>query len=62
MIMSLMQTCQISFMFGLKEGLKNSFPELFSGLLVPKEQELVADHQRKGGREKADKYFIDGMT
>ena len=39
-----------------KKARKTS-PDLFKGILVPKEEELVADHQRKNGRDNVDKYF-----
>jgi putative DNA methylase len=46
----------------MTRSLKPSFPELFTTLVVPKEQELVATAYRHGGREGAEKFFLDGMT
>ena len=31
-------------------------------MMVPKGEELVADHKRYGGREPAEKFFLDGMS
>lgn len=45
----------------LRHSLSDIFPELFGTLLVPKEQELVADHQRHGGRENANLFFENGL-
>ena len=42
--------------------MKSVFPELFSTLAVPKAGELVATPDRHGGREKAEAYFLEGMT
>ena len=38
------------------------FPSLFATLAVPKAEELVATPYRHGSREKAEKFFLDGMT
>ena len=38
------------------------FPDLFSTLAVPKAEELVATPYRHGNREKAESFFLDGMT
>ena len=46
----------------LRHSLKPVFPELFSTLVVPKVEELVATPDRHGGREKAEAFFLDGMT
>ena len=46
----------------MTRSLKTSFPELFTTLVVPKEQELVATAYRHGGRDGAEKFFLDGMT
>lgn len=45
----------------LKKSLKNSFPNNFGFILTPKMEELVADHQRHQGKEKAEKFFLSGM-
>lgn len=46
----------------LKKGLASVYPELFSTMLVPKQEELVADYKRHGGKEEADSFFLHGMT
>jgi putative DNA methylase len=46
----------------LRRSLKPVFPELFATLEVPKAEELVATPYRHGGREKAETFFLDGMT
>jgi len=46
----------------LRRSLKSVFPELFGTLAVPKAEELVATPYRHGGKEKAETFFLDGMT
>ena len=46
----------------LRRSLKSVFPELFATLVVPKTEELVATPYRHGGKEKAEQFFLDGMT
>ena len=46
----------------LRKGLASSYPDLFSTMLVPKQEELVADYKRHGGKDEADNFFLDGMT
>jgi putative DNA methylase len=46
----------------LRRSLKPVFPELFSTLAVPKAEELVATPYRHGSKEKAEAFFLDGMT
>ena len=46
----------------LRRALKPTFPELFSTLAVPKAEELVATPYRHGSKEKAETFFLDGMT
>jgi len=46
----------------LRRSLKTVFPELFATLAVPKAEELVATPDRHGGKEKAETFFLDGMT
>ena len=46
----------------LRRSIRGSFPELFSTLAVPKVEELVATPYRHGSREKAEAFFLDGMT
>lgn len=46
----------------LRRSLKTFLPELFATLAVPKAEELVATPYRHGGKEKAETFFLDGMT
>lgn len=46
----------------LRRSLRNVMPELFTTLAVPKNEELVATAYRHGGKEKAEKFFLNGMT
>jgi len=46
----------------LRRSLKPVFPDLFAALAVPKAEELVATPYRHGSREKAEQFFLDGMT
>ncbi|KKH58447.1 hypothetical protein DU74_06150 [Methanosarcina mazei] len=46
----------------LRYTLKSVFPELFATLSVPKAEELVATPNRHGSKEKAETFFMEGMT
>jgi putative DNA methylase len=46
----------------LRCSLKPVFPELFATVAVPKAEELVAMSYRHGGKEKAEEFFLNGMT
>ena len=46
----------------LRRSLKPIFPDLFATLAVPKAEELVATPYRHGSKEKAESFFLDGMT
>jgi putative DNA methylase len=46
----------------LRRALKPIFPSLFATLAVPKAEELVATPYRHGSKEKAEAFFLDGMT
>jgi putative DNA methylase len=46
----------------LRRALKPIVPNIFATLTVPKAEELVATPDRHGGKEQAEKYFLDGMT
>jgi putative DNA methylase len=46
----------------LRRSLKSIFPELFTTLAVPKAEELVATTYKQGSREKAEAFFLEGMT
>ena len=45
----------------LRRSLKTIFPDLFSTLLVPKKDELVANQYRHGGKAGAKRYFEEGF-
>ncbi len=46
----------------LRRSLRGVFPSLFATMTVPKGEELVATPFRHGGKEKAEAFFLDGMT
>jgi len=46
----------------LRRSLRQILPDLFSTLAVPKAEELVATPYRHGNREKAEAFFLQGMT
>ncbi|MGH7615814.1 MAG: DUF1156 domain-containing protein [Gemmatimonadaceae bacterium] len=46
----------------LRRSLRATFPELFATVAVPKADELVATPYRHGGKEKAESFFLNGMT
>jgi putative DNA methylase len=50
------------FYLWLRRSLRTVFPEIFATLAVPKAEELVATPYRHGGKEKAETFFLDGMT
>src|SRR5581483_1385885 len=46
----------------LRRSLKSVFPELFATVAVPKVEELVATPYRHGSKQKAEAFFLRGMT
>jgi putative DNA methylase len=46
----------------LRRALKPILPDLFATVAVPKSEELVATPARHGGQEKAEGFFLSGMT
>ncbi len=50
------------FYIWLRRTLKATFPDLFATLAVPKAEELVATPYRHGSKEKAEAFFLGGMT
>ena len=48
--------------YRLRRALRPVFPNLFATLAVPKAEELVATPYRHGSKEKAEAFFLDGMT
>ena len=57
-----MLTSLISFTSGCGKSLRPTFPDLFATLAVPKAEELVATPYRHGNKEKAEAFFLTGMT
>jgi putative DNA methylase len=45
----------------LRRSIGSIYPEIFNTLLVPKAQEMVADHFRHGSKEKAKQFFEDSL-
>ena len=43
-------------------SLRDIYPDLFSTMAVPKNEELVATPYRHGSKEAAEAFFMDGMT
>ncbi len=50
------------FYIWLRRSLRATFPDLFATLAVPKAEELVATPYRHGSKDKAEAFFLDGMT
>ena len=50
------------FYIWLRRSLRLTYPEIFATLTVPKAEELVATPYRHGSKEKAEEFFLDGMT
>jgi len=46
----------------LRRSLRTTFPDLFSTVATPKSNELVATPARHGGKDKAERFFLDGMS
>lgn len=46
----------------LRKSLRQIFPSLYATVAVPKAEELVATPYRHGSKEKAEAFFLDGMT
>jgi putative DNA methylase len=45
----------------LRRSIGSIYPEIFNTLLVPKAQEMVADHFRHGSKEKAKQFFEESL-
>ncbi|MFO0147656.1 MAG: DUF1156 domain-containing protein [Microcystis sp.] len=45
----------------LRRSIGSIYPAIFNTLLVPKAQEMVADHFRHGSKEKAKQFFEDSL-
>ena len=46
----------------LRRSLRPILPSLYATLAVPKSEELVANSHRHGSKEKAENFFLEGMT
>jgi putative DNA methylase len=46
----------------LSRCLRPIYPDIFSSLVTPKTEELVATPYRQGGKDAAEKFFLDGMS
>lgn len=46
----------------LRRSLRNIFPNVFATVAVPKTEELIASSYRHGDKNKADAFFLGGMT
>jgi len=46
----------------IRRTLKSIFPQLVATLAIPRSEELVATPHRHGGKDKADLFFLSGMT
>lgn len=46
----------------MRRALRPIYPALFATMAVPKAEELVATPYRHGSKQKAEKFFLDGMT
>lgn len=46
----------------MRRSLRSIYPELFTTMAVPKAEELVATPYRHGSKEKAEAFFLSGMT
>jgi len=50
------------FYIWMRRSLRGIYPELFGTMAVPKAEELVATPYRHGSKQKAEQFFMDGMT
>ncbi|NBT27344.1 MAG: DUF1156 domain-containing protein, partial [Actinobacteria bacterium] len=46
----------------LRNSLRVTYPELFATLSTPKAEELISSPYRHGGKDKAEAFFLTGMT
>lgn len=50
------------FIVWLRKSLKSFFPSIFSTIVAPKDDEIIANPYRNDGKEKAEAFFLEGMT
>lgn len=46
----------------LRRNLRPIYPQLFAAMAVPKAEELIATPYRHGGKEAAERFFLNGMS
>lgn len=46
----------------MRRSLKSIYPSIYEFLATPKAEELVAASYRHGGKDEAERFFLDGMT
>lgn len=46
----------------MRRNLRATYPSLFATVAVPKAEELIATPYRHGGKEGAERFFLNGMT
>ncbi|MBY5371750.1 DUF1156 domain-containing protein [Rhizobium leguminosarum] len=49
------------FLAWLRKNLRDVYPDLFSTISAPKNEELIAAPYRHGGKDKAEEFFLAGM-
>jgi putative DNA methylase len=50
------------FYLWLRRALRDTYPQLLATMAVPKAAELVATPYRHGGKEEAERFFLEGMS
>ena len=50
------------FYYWLRQSLKSEYPDIFSTITVPKEEELIAEPARHESKKAASDFFLHGMT
>jgi putative DNA methylase len=50
------------FYIWLRRSLRKIFPNIYATVVVPKQDELVANPYRQGGKKEAESFFLEGMT
>ena len=46
----------------MRRTIRATYPELFATVATPKAEELISSPYRHGGKDKAEAFFLDGMT
>ena len=50
------------FYMWLRDSLKSIYPQIFKTISTPKDDELIANQYLQGGKDEAEKFFLEGMT